>query len=144
MCPAENELDQVYSETRGGPSIALGSGDLICRFAPYPRSRDHSRVVRAPPNRTAASCQLHTAATAAAIPAAVLRPNLIVLRRIGRVWRSGATHSAFDAPGERHEDKEGANPPPTMRQPPRWRQLRRHYLLDNGVRPTKRPGWRLL
>jgi hypothetical protein len=50
--------------------------------------------------------QLHTAATAAPIPAAVLGPNLVVPRRIGRIWGSGLAHGPLGAPGERQDDEE--------------------------------------
>jgi hypothetical protein len=45
--------------------------------------------------------QLHTAAT---VPAAVLGPNPVVIRRIGRVWGSGLARGPLGAPGEHQHD----------------------------------------
>jgi hypothetical protein len=58
----------------------------------------------------AAPCQLHTAATAAAIPAAVLGRVHIVLQRMGRVWGLALAGSPLCAFGERQHDEERGEP----------------------------------
>ena len=63
--------------------------------------------------------QLHTATTAATIPAAVLRPNPVVLRRIGRVLGSELARDPLGTPGERQHDRERGKPSrPVHRLPP--------------------------
>jgi len=66
--------------------------------------------------------QLHIAATATAIPSAVLGTNPAVLRRVGCVWGSGLARGPLGAPGERQDEERGYLPahlfPP--HRPTRW------------------------
>ena len=71
------------------PAAALASrsaGDLIARFGPYPPGRSITAPLAAPRRRKPQRLAIYIPTAAATIPAAVLRPNLIVLRRMGRVW----------------------------------------------------------
>jgi hypothetical protein len=105
-CPAVDWLFQVSPEILGGPSGAI----KVASFGGLPASHSWVRYARKSAAVTESTRQLHTSASAAPISAAVLGPNLVVRRRIGRVWGSGLAHGPLGAPGERQDDEERGKP----------------------------------
>ena len=97
----------------------------MASFGGLPASHSWVPYARKSAAVTESTRQLHTSASAAPISAAVLGPNLVVPRRIGRVWGSGLAHGPLGAPGERQYDEECGKPSlPVHPFPPR-RPIRR-------------------